>query len=243
MKMRLDKLMTGTGLLSRTECAKAARAGRITVAGVVCKSSAVQVDPDADEVRLDGVPVVYRRYVYVMLRKPDGYVSATEDSKDPTVLELLPEELRKRNLFPCGRLDKHTTGLMLLTDNGPLGHRLLAPKSHVAKTYCFTSKFPLSDDDVSALECGVTIETKDGDGYMTKPARVILTGESRTAGKITLVEGKYHQIKFMLEAVHNQITSLSRETFGPLILDPALAAGEWRYLTEEEIRALEKHEK
>ena len=237
--MRLDKFITSTGLLSRSECGKAARAGRLTVNGISVRSADVRVDPDVDRIALDREELTFRRFVYAMLNKPDGYVSATEDTKDPTVLTLLPTELHKRDLFPCGRLDKHTTGLMLLTDNGPLGHRLLSPKHHVAKTYAFTVKFPISDADVAALEAGVPIETKDGGTYNTAPARVRLTNGERTAGEITLTEGKYHQIKFMMIAVHNQITSLSRITFGPLTLDPALKAGEWRFLTAEEIQALE----
>lgn len=240
-KMRLDKLISSTGLLSRSECAKAARAGRITVNGVTVKSSDARVDPDLDKIALDREELTFRRFVYVMLYKPDGYVSATEDGRDPTVLELLPPELQKRDLFPCGRLDKHTTGMMLLTDNGKLGHRLLAPKSHVSKVYHFMSKFPISEDDVTALENGVSIETKDGGSYKTAPAKVEIINKERTEGHITLTEGKYHQIKFMLIAVHNQITSLKRITFGPLVLDPALNAGEWRFLTEEETAALEAH--
>lgn len=238
-KMRLDKFISSSGLLSRSECAKAAKLGRIAVNGAVIKSTSVQVDPDVDRITLDGAPIRYEEFVYVMLHKPDGYVSATEDGRDPTVLELLPRELRKRDLFPCGRLDKHTTGLMLITDNGPLGHRLLSPKHHVAKTYAFTAKFPISDEDIRALESGVPIETKDGGSYLTKPARVTLTNDTRTEGCITLVEGKYHQIKLMLVAVHNQITALTRVTFGPLTLDPDLKPGEWRYLTEDEVKALE----
>ena len=232
-KMRLDKFISSSGLLSRSECAKAAKLGRIAVNGAVIKSTSVQIDPDVDRITLDGAPIRYEEFVYVMLHKPDGYVSATEDGRDPTVLELLPRELRKRDLFPCGRLDKHTTGLMLITDNGPLGHRLLSPKHHVAKTYAFTAKFPISDEDIRALESGVPIETKDGGSYLTKPARVTLTNDARTEGCITLVEGKYHQIKLMLVAVHNQITALTRVTFGPLTLDPDLKPGEWRYLTED----------
>ena len=238
-KMRLDKFISSSGLLSRSECAKAAKLGRIAVNGAVIKSTSVQIDPDVDRITLDGAPIRYEEFVYVMLHKPDGYVSATEDGRDPTVLELLPRELRKRDLFPCGRLDKHTTGLMLITDNGPLGHRLLSPKHHVAKTYAFTAKFPISDEDIRALESGVPIETKDGGSYLTKPARVTLTNDARTEGCITLVEGKYHQIKLMLVAVHNQITALTRVTFGPLTLDPDLKPGEWRYLTEYEVKALE----
>jgi 16S rRNA pseudouridine516 synthase len=168
-----------------------------------------------------------------MLNKPDGYVSATEDGRDPVVTDLLPEEYRKMGVFPCGRLDKHTLGLMLLTNDGPLSHRLLSPKRHVGKTYAFSVKFPLSETDVRALESGVDIG-----GYVTKPCRVRLDGER--GGEITIVEGKYHQIKLMMEAVHNQITALERRTFGPLSLDPALSRGEWRELTEEELDALMK---
>lgn len=238
--MRLDKFITSTGILSRSECGKAARAGRILLNGKAAKSASVQIDPDHDTVHLDGAQVLYRRFTYVMLHKPDGYVSATEDGRDPTVLTLLPPELQKLSLFPCGRLDKHTTGLMLLTDDGQLAHRLLSPKHHVSKAYAFTSKFPISDEDVTRLESGVEIETKDGGSYMTKPAEVHLSLPSRTEGVIVLTEGKYHQIKFMLMAVHNQITSLHRVTFGPLKLDPALAEKEWRLLSEDEIDAIRK---
>ena len=240
-KMRLDKFISSTGLLSRSECAKAAKAGRISVNGAVEKNASAQIDPDRDRITLDGAPLKYEEYVYIMLYKPDGYVSATEDGRDPTVLELLPPEFQKRDLFPCGRLDKHTTGLMLLTDDGPLGHRLLSPKHHVAKKYAFKSKFPISDADVTALENGVPIETKDGGSYLTKPAKIDITNESRTEGTITLTEGKYHQIKFMLMAVHNQITELKRITFGPLTLDPTLSLGAWRYLSPEEIAELKSH--
>ena len=134
-------------------------------------------------------------------------------------------------LFPCGRLDKHTLGLMLLTNDGQLSHRLLSPKRHVAKSYAFGVKFPLSQADLQALEAGVDIG-----GYLTKPCTVLLSGERE--GTITITEGKYHQIKLMMEAVHNQITYLERITFGPLTLDPALERGEWRELNAEEIDLL-----
>ena len=134
-------------------------------------------------------------------------------------------------LFPCGRLDKHTLGLMLLTNDGQLSHRLLSPKRHIAKTYAFRVKFPLSEKDISELQSGVDIG-----GYLTKSCTVTLTDERE--GCITLTEGKYHQIKLMMEAVHNQIIYLERITFGPLSLDPALERGEWRELTNEEITAL-----
>ncbi|MBR5602096.1 MAG: pseudouridine synthase, partial [Clostridia bacterium] len=158
---------------------------------------------------------------------------ATEDGRLPTVIELLPEELQKIGLFPCGRLDKNTLGLMLLTNDGDTSHRLLAPKSHVTKTYAFKLKFPLSDADITDLESGVDIG-----GYVTAPCRVVRTGERE--GQITLTEGKYHQIKLMMEAVHNQVTYLERVSFGPLVLDPTLERGQWRHLCADEIAQLNK---
>ena len=230
--MRLDKLLSECGIASRKETAKAAKAGQITVNGIPAAKADMQVDPTADVVAFCGRKVVWREFVYVMLNKPDGYVSATEDSRgEQVVTSLLPEEYQKMGLFPCGRLDKHTLGLMLLTNDGQLSHRLLSPKRHVAKTYAFRVKFPLSQADISALENGVDIG-----GYLTKPCTVKLTDERE--GHITLTEGKYHQIKLMMEAAHNQITYLERITFGPLSLDPARSRGEWRELTNEEITAL-----
>ena len=232
--MRLDKMLSECGIASRKESAKAARAGQITVNGSPVRNADAKIDPERDLVIFCGKTVQYKQYVYFRLNKPDGYVSATEDGKDPTVVELLPKEAQKIGVFPCGRLDKHTLGLMLLTNNGALSHRLLAPKSHVAKSYGFCVKFPLSAEDVAALETGVDIG-----GYLTKPCTLRL--ESPKNGVITLTEGKYHQIKLMMESVHNQITHLERLTFGPLVLDPALQRGEWRELTEEEIALLNAH--
>lgn len=224
-------MLSECGLASRTETARAVRAGQVTVNGAAVVRADVQVDPACDKVIFRSVPVRYRKFVYVMLNKPDGYVSATEDGKDPVVTELLDAEYRKMGVFPCGRLDKHTLGLMLITNDGSLSHRLLSPKRHVEKTYAFSVKFPLSKADVDLLEAGVDIG-----GYVTKPCRVNLFDE-RT-GTISITEGKYHQIKLMMEAVHNQITALERKTFGPLSLDPSLSRGEWRELTDAEIDAL-----
>ncbi len=229
--MRLDKLLSECGLATRRESAKAVKAGGITVGGVPAKSADMQVDPNTDTILFFGREVRYRKYVYLMLNKPDGYISATEDGRDPVVTELLPAEYRRMEVFPCGRLDKHTLGLMLLTNDGQLSHRLLSPARHVAKSYAFTVKFPLSQADIAALEAGVDIG-----GYVTKPCTVCL--EDDKSGTITITEGKYHQIKLMMLSVHNQITHLERRTFGPLSLDPTLARGEWRELTEEEIHAL-----
>ncbi len=247
--MRLDKFLSITGTATRTESTRATRAGEVLVDGVPVKRADMQIDPDRVTVTFRGVPVVYRRYTYIMMNKPDGVVSATEDGREETVLDLLPDDLRRIRpaLFPCGRLDKHTVGFMLLTNNGDLSHRLLSPARHVDKTYRFRVKFPLSEEDVSELESGVDIG-----GYRTAPCRVERTTEDGAlyspassepepcrAGRITLHEGKYHQIKLMMEVRHNQITYLQRITFGPLTLDPALEPGEWRLLSESEIRALE----
>ena len=234
MNMRLDKLLSECGVASRKESARAAKAGQITVDGVPVKSADVKVDPEKNAVVFCGRPIQYRKFVYFLLNKPDGYVSATEDGRDPVVTDLFPEEYRKMGIFPCGRLDKHTLGLMLITNDGVLSHRLLAPKSHVAKSYRFNVKFPLSQKDLEELEAGVDIG-----GYTTKPCKVSLDAEK--SGVITLTEGKYHQIKLMMEAVHNQITYLERVSFGPLSLDPALERGEWRELTADEIKALQEH--
>ena len=239
--MRLDKYLSLAGIASRTETSKAVRGGEVLVNGVPAKKADMQVDPDTVAVIFKGQPVTYRQFTYVLMNKPDGVVSATEDGREQTVLDLLPEELRRIRpaLFPCGRLDKHTTGLMLLTNNGDLSHRLLSPARHVDKTYAFSVKFPLSDEDVAALESGVDIG-----GYVTAPCKVELDprdpDERGVSGRITLHEGKYHQIKLMIEARHNQITKLMRMTFGPLTLDPSLEAGEWRLLSHEEIALLEK---
>ncbi len=234
--MRIDKFLSNMGIASRTESSKAARQGGILVNGVAVKGADVHIDPDKDEVIFCGRKIEYRKYTYILMNKPDGVVSATEDGKDKTVIDLLPEELQKLNLFPCGRLDKHTLGLVMLTDNGDLAHRLLSPKHHVKKKYFFESKFPLTDEEIKYLEAGATLE----DGYITKPAEIELCADKKS-GYITLVEGKYHQIKRMLESVNNKITYLERVTFGPLVLDESLARGEWRFLTKNEIEQLETY--
>ena len=234
--MRIDKFLSNMGIATRTESSKAARQGGILVNGAAVKKADIHIDPEKDVVTYCGRVIEYRKYTYILMNKPDGVVSATEDGRDKTVIDLLPEELQKLNLFPCGRLDKHTVGLVMLTDDGDLAHRLLSPKHHVKKKYYFESKFPLNEDEISYLQKGATLE----DGYLTKPSEIELF-EDKKSGHITLVEGKYHQIKRMLESVNNKITYLERITFGPLVLDEKLARGEWRFLTENEIKGLEEH--
>lgn len=229
--MRIDKFLSECKIATRSETAKAVRRGDVCLDGVPVKRADTPVNPETSIVTYCGEVVCYRKGTYVLLNKPDGYVSATEDKKDKTVLDLLPEEVTKFNVFPCGRLDKNTLGLMLLTDNGPLSHALLSPKRHVEKVYRFECAKKPSESDLCALENGVDIG-----GYVTKPCIVKMTGD--TSGEITLSEGKYHQIKLMFDAVDNRILYLERIRFAFLTLGD-LERGEWRYLTDDEIKKLE----
>ncbi|MBO5212064.1 MAG: rRNA pseudouridine synthase [Clostridia bacterium] len=229
--MRIDKLLSEMGKATRKESARLARLGKILVNGAVIKKCDMHIDPEKDTVIFCGERIVYKRFTYIMMNKPEGYVSATEDGREMTVLDLLPEEERRKELFPCGRLDKNTLGLMILTNDGENAHRLLSPKNHVSKTYRFKSKLPISEGEKQRLELGIDIG-----GYITKPCKIKLDGEA--SGEITITEGKYHQIKRMLEAVGNKITYLERITFGPLSLDTSLERGEWRYLSENEEKKL-----
>ena len=225
--MRLDKFLSNMGKATRSEASRLVRAGKVLVNGTPAKKSDTQINPDTDEVILNGIPVTYKKFTYIMLNKPEGYVSATDDPNEKTVLDLVDPEDRRKGLFPCGRLDKNTLGLVILTNDGENAHRLLSPKHHVAKVYRFKSLKALTQEDVTSLEGGVDIG-----GYFTKPCVVNLTGENE--GEITLTEGKYHQIKRMLEAVDNKITYLERISFGDIKLDTSLKRGEWRYLTPDE---------
>ena len=229
---RLDKRLTGTGNWSRKEAKELAKAGRITVNGVVVRQSDVKVNED-DRIEVDGVPIEAAGPVYIMLHKPAGLVSATEDAREKTVLSLLPERYQKLGLFPAGRLDKDTEGLLLMTNDGALSHRLLAPKSHVDKVYYVEVDGLLDAGDCAAVESGMTL----GDGYVCLPGRLDILEDPRTA-HITIHEGKYHQIKRMMAARGKPVTYLKRIKFGPLELDRDLPKGGWRALTEGEVLAL-----
>ncbi len=228
--LRLDKYLSEAAVCSRSEAAKAARAGKITVNGGRVTSAAVQIDPETAEVIYFGKKVEWKQFTYVMLNKPKGYVSSTDD-KGPTVMDLLPAECAKKKMFPCGRLDIDTTGLLLITNNGDAAHRLLSPARHVKKTYAFTVSSPVGDEEKKRLESGVDIG-----GHISAPAEIEL--DTPESGRITITEGKFHQIKRMFHAVGTEITELERVSFGPLTLDKGLAQGEYRELTEEEEAAL-----
>ena len=216
--------------MSRKECAQAAKRGRISVGGKVVTDSAVHINENTDTVTLDGAVVTYMKYIYIMLNKPQGYVSSSDEPGEHTVLELLPENIVKCDVFPSGRLDKDTTGLMIITNDGPSSHRALAPKSHVIKKYRYECADVLLPSDAEKMRTGITL----ADGYTTLPCELEMLGEKH--GEIILHEGKYHQIKRMFGAVGNKITALKRLSFGDILLDETLEEGAWRYLTDEEIK-------
>ena len=236
--MRIDKLLSDMGIATRRESAAFAKRGLILVDGAPVKNASCHVDPDRQSITLNGRVIEYRRYTYIMLNKPEGYVSATEDTKLPVVTDLLSDELRRIELFPVGRLDRDTTGLMILTNNGPLAHALLAPKRHVTKEYFFTSVVPMAEGVEDKFLGGVTL----ADGYECKSA-VIKLAPDRLSGVITLTEGKYHQIKRMVASTDNRVTSLRRISFAGIPLDESLEAGQYRMLTDDEVARLESHVK
>ncbi|MCI8332014.1 MAG: rRNA pseudouridine synthase [Clostridiales bacterium] len=226
--MRLDKFLTHTGTLTRKQANAAAKAGKLCVNGIAVKRSDIHIDPENDIVHYAGQPISYHKYTYIMMNKPAGIVSATNDPKQKTVIDLLPEALQKIHLFPCGRLDKDTLGLLILTNDGASAHNLLSPKKHAEKVYAFHCRRPVTPQNQEQLEQGICLS----DGYQTKPCKIKM--EQPTSGFITLTEGKYHQIKRMFEAVDNQILYLERISFAGIQLDSALPRGAWRPLSTEE---------
>ncbi len=228
--MRLDKYIADTGIASRKECARAARAGLVILNGKPTKDVSVHIDENTAEVIYCGKKIEWTKYIYLMLNKPSGYISSSDD--DPrSIMRLLPDKYSKMDAFPCGRLDIDTVGLLLVTNDGPLAHELLAPRHHVEKTYYYKCNPAITEEQRLKLEEGVDI----GD-HFTKPSRLSASGSE---GEITLTEGKFHQIKRMFESVGSKITYLRRITFGPLEIDESLAEGQWRELTPEEIKSLQ----
>lgn len=229
---RLDKLLAGTGKWSRREVKALVRQGLVRVDGRLAASAEDKLDPAAAIITVAGETISLRRFTYVMLHKPAGVLTATEDRKQPTVLDLLPPELRRIGLAPVGRLDKDTEGLLLLTNDGELAHRLLSPKYHVDKRYLARVDGELSAADTEAFARGMTL----GDGLECLPAELeLLPGRVCI---VTLREGKFHQVKRMLAARGAPVLYLKRLSMGPLTLDDSLAAGAYRLLRAEEISAL-----
>lgn len=231
-RMRLDKFLCEINIGTRSQVKDYIRHGQVTVNGRAVREADLKIDENSDEICFQGRPLSYRKFFYFMLNKPMGVVSATQDNTARTVMELLLPEDRRPDLFPVGRLDKDTEGLLILTNDGELAHRLLSPKKHVDKTYLVTSEQELHDEDILRLEQGVDI----GEDKPTLPGRV-----QRLEGKkilLTIHEGKFHQVKRMLQSVNNRVAALKRVSFGGLSLDESLRPGEYRVLTEGEVEIL-----
>ena len=227
---RLDKLLAATGRWSRREVKSLVKEGRVLVDGVPAAAPEQKLDPALSRVLVDGEEPDIRQYTYVMLYKPPGVLSATEDARQETVLDLLPPDLRRRGLFPVGRLDKDSEGLLLLTNDGDLAHRLLSPKKHVDKVYRIRTDRPLTAEDAAAFAAGIVL----ADGTACRPAGLEVLGDG-TEALVTLHEGKFHQIKRMIASRGAAVCRLKRLSMGTLVLDASLKPGEFRLLTGEEV--------
>lgn len=243
-KIRIDRLLAHMGFGTRSEIKKAVKQGKVTLDGAVVKDSGLHVHPSVQTLYFEGEAVRYRDVVYFMLNKPQGVISATEDGRERTVIDLLAPEDRLLNPFPVGRLDKDTVGLLLLTNDGQLAHELLSPRKHVDKTYEALVQGDVGDSDVSAFLAGVELD----DGYVTMPAeltvleRIADYGEGvRSYIRLTIREGKFHQVKRMFESAGKKVLMLKRVAMGPLSLDEGLQQGEYRELTEMEVALLRAH--
>ena len=232
--VRLDKFISDTGHASRREAKELVKAGRVRIDAAIASSVDMKIDPDAATVFIDGEALDYKKYRYIMMNKPNGVVSATEDSQQQTVIDLLPESLRKQDIFPVGRLDKDTTGLLLLTNDGSFSHSIITPKKHVAKVYRAAVTGILDESDVRAFEEGIVL----ADGTECMPAKLSI--ERPSVGLATVYEGKYHQVKRMFAARGKHVTALHRLSIGGLSLDPALKSGQFRELSEEEMELIFK---
>ncbi len=235
-KLRLDKALAHIGFGSRKEVKQLVRAGRVTVNGEIVKKSELIVDAANDVIMVNGEKVRYREFIYLLMNKPQGFISATEDRQDKVVTELLAIEDAVFEPFPVGRLDKDTEGLLILTNDGQFAHRMLAPKKHVPKTYFARIDGCVDEADAKAFACGVELD----DGYKTLPAQLeIISAGVVSEIRLTIYEGKFHQVKRMFEAVGKKVTYLQRVSMGNLQLDPSLALGEYRELSAAELEGLQ----
>ena len=235
--MRLDKFLVACAVGSRTEVKNFLKSGRVTVNGKKEKSAKLQIDEETDEICFDGQKLDYEEFVYYMMNKPQGVISATEDPKHKTVLDLLDDYARAKEVFPVGRLDIDTHGLLLLTNDGKLAHALLSPKRHVDKTYLAQVKGIMTDTDVETFAKGIPL--KD---FTCQPAKLELvsidTEKDQSLVRVTIAEGKFHQVKRMVAYCGKEVVDLQRLTMGTLTLDEDLKRGEWRRLSKEELESL-----
>lgn len=233
--MRIDKLLANVGYGSRKEVKSLLKSGAVIVNEKVVKDAKAHVQPEVDHVTVHNEPVVYREFIYLMMNKPQGLISATEDNFQETVIDILEPEDAAMEPFPVGRLDKDTEGLLLITNDGQLTHQLLSPKKHVPKTYFAVINSEVTESDIEEFSKGVTLD----DGYHTKPGELKILKSGLTSDiELTIMEGKFHQVKRMFEAVGKRVVYLKRISMGSLELDEALELGEYRELTDEELEAL-----
>lgn len=236
--IRLDKYLSEMGVGTRQEVKKMIRKGQIKIDGYVVLKPEVKVDEIKQTVYVDDQPVIYEKYEYYLLNKPQGVISATEDSCERTVLDLISSK-KRRDLFPVGRLDKDTEGLLLITNDGGLAHKLLSPKKHVDKTYYAEVEGRVTEEIVRIFANGVNIGNEENEEW-TLPAKLnVLQSEASSKVRLTIQEGKFHQVKRMFQAVGMKVTYLKRETMGPLMLDKDLNPGEYRKLTKAELELLQ----
>lgn len=229
--IRLDKLLAHSGYGSRKEVKELIRKGQVSVNEVVIKDDDFKVDEVNDEVIVEGIIVDYQKFIYIMMNKPDGVLSATYDPKDPIVLDLI-EDTPTRGLFPVGRLDKDSEGLLLITNDGKLAHELLSPKKHVDKVYYIEYEGELVSDVKERFKEGIILE----DNYKCLPASIELLNDNKAY--VTISEGKFHQVKRMINMCNGEVTYLKRIKFGPLELDNSLKEGEYRFLSNLELESL-----
>ena len=233
---RIDKIIASQGKYSRSEVKKLVKDGRVTLDGKVIKSSDVKADPDINDIAVDGKSIGYKKHLYIMLNKPQGIVSATEDTDHKTVIDLVPKELKRDGLFPAGRLDADTVGFVLITDDGDFAHRILSPKNHIMKTYHATLQRPVTQEDIEAFKNGIELK----DGTLCLEAQVRPLDSDKPMAEIKICEGKYHQVKRMFAALGNKVVFLKRVKMGKLSLDESLEEGQCREITAEELRLIQE---
>lgn len=236
MMERLDKIIASQGKLSRNDVKKMVKDGRITVDGATVKKADIKVDAEKSVIALDGNLLNYKKHIYIMLNKPQGVISASNDKTQKTVVDLVPPELYRDGLFPAGRLDGDTIGFVLITDDGDFAHRILSPKNHIMKTYHAVLKAPLTHSDIEAFHKGIELS----DGTLCLEAEVKMISENPPTAEVKICEGKYHQVKRMFAALGNKVLDLRRVKMGELHLDESLSEGECREITNEELLLIQK---
>ena len=234
---RLDKIISSYMNISRTDARKLIKSAGVSIDGKITKDASQKVDAQTQCIKLGEEEIVFQKFCYIMMNKPAGVVSVSKDPKDKTVVDLVPDEMQKRGLFPAGRLDKDTMGFILLTNDGDFAHRILSPKNHIEKTYLAKIRQPLTANDIAAFENGILL--KDGTQCLDGTIRQLTQENDDIWAEIKIREGKYHQIKRMLAALDNEVLYLKRTAMGALPLDETLKEGDCRLMTVEELKKIQ----